>query len=267
MNIRVDVIVIGDSKAGHEILDKIASSNSAIKLAFISQTFKSTTTHDYVNVNYFREEVAYVGYRHRLFCCYLNNGNNIFGTHLVIASGLNYAPLIINGEAVPNVFNTVDEVPKLAKDQPAVVICNNEINAKFAIDVAKKYKQVYLCTNDMLDNISTAVANKLSKIENIAVLQNTAIKNIITKDNTLYKVELDSYSELSCAAIFVKTEATPAIEFVPTKILLKDENNYPVLNNTCESTIVQKCYAAGNCVKKYTKAMEQRLVDAILADF
>ena len=75
MNFRVDVIVVGDSKAGHEILDKIASSKSLIKVAFISQAFKSTTTHDYANVKYFRDEVEYISYRHRLFCCYLKNGD------------------------------------------------------------------------------------------------------------------------------------------------------------------------------------------------
>ena len=144
MNFRVDVIVIGDSKAGHEILDKIAAKRTDIKLAFISKAFKSTTAHDYVNVKYFRDEVAYVSYRHRLFCCYLKNGDNIFSTHLIAAPGLDYEPLVLNNEPVPCVLNTLDDVSKLAKEQPALVIHNQESDAKFALEVAKKYKQVYL---------------------------------------------------------------------------------------------------------------------------
>ena len=46
MNFLVDVTVVGDSSAGHNILDKLASNNRTFKLAFISKAFKGTTTHD-----------------------------------------------------------------------------------------------------------------------------------------------------------------------------------------------------------------------------
>lgn len=268
MNFRVDVMIVGDSKSGHDILDKLASSKPSLKVAFISRSFKSTTTHDYTNVKYFRDEVSYVSYRHRLFCCYLKNGDNIFSTHLVVASGLEYEPLVVNNEQVPCVFNTVDDVPKAAKDRPALVICNQESDVKFALDVAKKYKQVYLCTKalDITENTSATTAKKLAKLENLAILPNTSIKNVISDKGTLQKVELDNYSEINCSAIYAKTTAKPAIEFIPRKILHR-EDGYPVVTENCESTLVPGCYAAGNCLKKYTKAMEQKLVDSILKDF
>lgn len=269
MNVRVDVIIIGDSKAGHAILDKIASAKSNVKAAFISQDFKSTTSHDYANAKYFRDEVEYVSYRYRLFCCYMKNGDNIFSTHLIIASGLNYEPLVIDGELVPNTFNTVEDVPKFAKDQPAIVIYNQESDVKFVIEVAKKYKQVYLCVKDikLLEDLSAATTKKLNKVENIAILPNTYIKKVISdKSGVLQKVELDNYSEISCSAIFVKTASNPAISFVPKKIIAR-EDGYPVIKDNCESTLVPKCFAAGNCLRKYTAAMEQKLIDSILEDF
>jgi thioredoxin reductase len=268
MNFRVDVIVVGDSKNGHDILDKLASSKPTIKIAFISQTFKSTTTHDYVNVKYFRNEVEYVSYRHRLFCCYMKNGDHIFSTHLVIASGLDYEPLLINGEKVPCVFNTVDDVPKMAKDQPALVIGNQDSDAKLALEVAKKYKQVYLCTEkiNFTEGLSTTVANKLAKAENLAILPNTTIRKVMADKDVLQKVELDNYSEINCSAIYAKTASKPAIEFIPRKILSR-ENSYPTVTESCESTLVPGCFVVGNCLKKYTKIMEQKVVDAILKDF
>lgn len=268
MNFRVDVMIIGDSKSGHDILDKLASSKSALKVAFISQAFKSTTSHDYVNVKYFRDEVEHISYRHRLFCCYLKNGDAIFGTHLVIASGLNYEPLIVNNEQVPCVFNTVDDVPKMAKDLPALVICNQDSDAKLALEVAKKYKQVYLCTQalNLTEKISVTMAKKLAKIENLVVLPNTSIKKVISDNKVLQKIELDNYSEVSCSAIYVKTAAKPALDYVPKKILAKEEG-YPVVSENCESTLVPGCFVAGNCLRKYTKTMEQKLVDTILKDF
>lgn len=269
MNYLVDIMIVGDSLTGHELLDKIASNKHSVKLAFISQSFKSTTTHDYANVKYFRHEVEYVSYRHRLFCCYLKNGDNVFSTHLVIATGLNYEPLVINGEQVPCVFNSLDDVPKTAKDQPALVIHNQNTDAKFALDVAKKYKQVYMCSNELnpTDGISAATTKKLAKTENLAILPNTTIKKaVIDKHGALQKVELDNYSEINCAAIYTKTASKPAIAFIPRKILIV-EDGYPVVTETCESTMVPKCFIAGSCLKKYTKAMEQKIIDTILTDF
>ena len=269
MNFRVDIMIVGDSTTGHGILDKLASSNSALKLAFISRAFKSTTTHDYVNVNYFKDEVMYVSYRHRLFCCYLKNGNNIFSTHLILSTGLNYEPLIINNTVVPCVYNSADVLQKTAKDLPALVIFNQKSDINFALEVAQKYKQVYLCTTELIitESLSAAASKKLAKTENIVVLPNTSIKNVISdKNGILQKVELDNYSTVNCAAIYVKTSAKPAIEFIPRKLLSRQEN-YPVVTEKCESTLVPRCFTVGSCLKKYTKAMEQKLVETILKDF
>ena len=268
MNFRVDIIIVGDSTRGHEILDKLATSKPNLNIAFISQSFKSTTTHDYAKVKYFKNEVEYVSYRHRLFCCYLKNGDNLFSTHLVIAPGLKYDPLIVNNEPVPCVLNAIDDVPKTAKDLPALVIYNQESDAKFAIEVAKKYKQVYLCTKefDLTKSIPAATAKKLAKVENLAILPNTSINRVILDNGVLKKVELDNYSEISCSAIYAKTASKPAIEFIPKKILSR-EDGYPIVTENCESTLVPKCFVAGNCLKKYTKTMEQKIVNSILKDF
>lgn len=268
MNYLVDIIVVGDSTTGHSLLNSIATNKPHTKLAFISQEFKSTTKHDYVNVRYFKSEVEYVSYRHRLFCCYLKSGDHLYSTHLIIASGLNYEPLVINNEQVPCVFNTVDDVDKTAKDQPALVICNQGSDAKFALEVAKKYKQVYVCTKalDLTEQTSTATAKKLIKAENIAVLSNTSIQKVVSDKDVLQKVVFDNYSEVNCNAIYVKTAAKPAIDFIPRKVLSR-EDNYPVVTDSCESTLIPKCFVAGNCLKKYTKTMEQKLLESIFNDF
>lgn len=268
MNFRVDVIIVGDSKSGHDILDKIAP-NKNLQVAFVSQAFKSTTTHDYINVKYFRDEVLYVSYRQRLFCCYMRNGDHVYSTHIIIASGLAYEPLMINNEPIPCVFNNTEEILKNAKDQPVMVICDKDSDVKFALDIAKKYKQVYLCTKelDITKKVSVATAKKLTKAENIAVLPNTSISKAISKDGVLQKVELDNYSTVNCSAIYVKTEAKPATEFLPKKLIQRDALGYLVVSDKCESTLVPKCYAAGNCLPKYTKAMEQALTEAIINDF
>ena len=67
MNLQVDIIVIGDSLSGHTVVNKLASANPMIKMVFISREFKSTTTHDFLNVEYIKEEVVFTDYKNRLF--------------------------------------------------------------------------------------------------------------------------------------------------------------------------------------------------------
>lgn len=270
MNYLVDVIIIGDSTVGHELLDTLASSKPNVKFAFISQAFKKTTMHDYVNVKYFKREVVYTSFRNRLFSCYFENKDCVFGTHLIVASGVNYEPFMVDGEVIPGVFNTTtDIIPKLAKDQPAIVVYNNAADAKFALEVADKYKQVYLCSDkiDIKNELTKTVAKKLTETENIAILPNTKIKKAITEKGVLQKVELDNYSVINCSAIFVKTNTTPAIDFIPKKLIPRDDNGYLAVASNAESSLVPKCFAVGNCIQKYTKAMGQNLIETILKDF
>lgn len=270
MNFRFDVIVIGDSKSGHNIIDKLATSRQNIKIAFISKAFKSTTSHDYLNVKYFRDEVEYLNYRYRLFSCHMKNGDCIFSTHVVIASGLDYKPLMVNNKPVQMAFNSTDDIPNTVNDQTSLVIYNQDSDVKLAIEAAKKYKHVYLCTKELelAKHISQAAAKKLAKSENITILPNTSIKNIICDESSaLNKVEFDNYSEIMCSAILVKTDSKPAVNYIPRKIICREEDNYLVVNDNCESTLVPKCFAAGSCLKKYTKAMEQKLIESILKDF
>lgn len=268
MNYQVDIMIIGDSKSGHKVLDKLASCRPTIKFAFISQAFRSTTTHDYLNVEYFKDEVIFTDYKNRLFGCYLKNGDRIYGTHLIIASGLSYSPLLLNNKPVLGVFNNTDDIPKTAKNQPAVVIGDQNSDVKFAIDVAKKYKQVYLCTKGLtINNITPANVKKLATTENLVVLPNTSLLKAIVKEGVLHKVELDNYATLNCSAIYVKTAATPAVTFVSDRLIQRDGAGYLITNEKAESMLVPKCFAIGNCAKKYTKAMEQLLVETILNTF
>ena len=134
--------------------------------------------------------------------------------------------------------------------------------------MAKKYKQVYLCTKDIaIEGLTEANSKKLANTDNLVVLQNTSLFKTTSKDGVLQKVEFNNYASINCSAIFVKTPAKPAVDFIPANIIERTELGYLVTNTKTESTLVPKCFAVGNCAQKYTKAMEQAAVDAILSDF
>ena len=267
MNSKVDIIVIGDSRDGHYVLKKLASTRPSIKIAFVSREFKQATTRDYLNVEYIKDEVIFTDYKNRLFGVYLKNGDRLFSTHLIIASGLSYEPFMVGHKIVPSVYNNADDITKSAKNSPAVVLCENNADVRFAFAVAKKYKQVYLCTKSFdIVGITAANRKKLKDTANIVVLPNTSVSKAYLVDDQLQKVELDSYSTVTCQAIFVKTASKPETTFV-SNICGKDTNGFLVTSADGESLLVPKCFAVGSCATKTTQKIKDKIVDSILTDF
>lgn len=267
MNYQVDIVVIGDSRVGHDAIKKLASTKPTIKIAFISREFKKATTHDYLNVEYIKDEVVFTDYRNRLFGCYLESGKRIFCTHLVIASGLAYEQLKIGNKEVPSVFNNTDDITKTAKIQQAIVLGQRDADVKFAITVAKKYKYVYFCMESLTPDITDKNMQKLLNIENLVVLPNAVINKFTELNGELSSVELSNYSTLTASAVFVKTKATPETAFVSDKLIGKDEKGFLRTTNFAQSLLVPKCFAIGNCAGKSTQKMRDLMIETILTDF
>lgn len=267
MNCQVDIVVIGDSVEGRDVVKNIAATNPGIKMAFVSRDFKNITTRDYLNVEYIKDEVIFTDYRNRLFGCYLKSGDRIYCTHLVIASGLAYEPLVINHKQVPYVFNNTDDIPKSAKNLQAVVLGRCDADVKFATAIAKKYKYVYFCMESLNCGITDKNMQKLINIENLVVLPNASITKIIAPDNKLNSLELSNYSTLTCSAIFVKTNFVPDTSFITNKLISKDTNGFLITSNVAQSLLVPKCFAIGNCAIKSTQKMKAAMIEMILNDF
>jgi thioredoxin reductase len=104
---------------------------------------------------------------------------------------------------------------------------------------------------------------------NIVVLPNTHIKKVSAYDETLINVELDNYSTVLCAAIYVKTDASPDTSCVHTRagLIKTNEAGYFETTDKLASTLVPKCFATGTCTQKCTNKMMNSLVETILTDF
>lgn len=272
MNYQYDLIIIGDSKEGNQLVKSIAAANLNIKIAFISREFKATTTPDFLNVEYIKDEVVVTDYKNRLFGCYLKSGNRLFTTHIIFAVGQKYAPFTVNNKRISNVFNTTTDISKEAKKLPAIVLVHNEADVNMAFDVAKKYKYAYLCLDEFAGKCYEAINKKLllKQSSNIVVLPNTHIKNVSNYDETLLNVELDNYSTVLSAAIYVKTAVSPDTACIITRngLIKTNEAGYLETDSKLESTLVPKCFAVGSCcAQKCTKKMIGSLIEAILADF
>ena len=266
MNRQFDVIIIGDSKAGNDAIKNIAGANRNIKVAFISREFKSSTTRDFLNVEYIKDEVSYIDYNRGLFGCYLNSGLRHYCTHLIIATGLSYAPFKAGNKTVPGVLNTSNEIPKASKQQVAVVVGSNEADIKLALAVAKKYKYVYLCANTIEMAVNENIDKKLNSAENLLIIKNASIAKTTFEDEALVSVTLDNYAKITCNTIFAITEATPETEFISEKLMGR-ENGYLKTTDSAQSLLVPKCFAIGSCACKSTNKMQAAMVEAVLNDF
>ena len=266
MNRQFDVIIIGDSKAGNTALKNIAGANRRISVAFISREFKNSTTKDFLNTEYIKDEVVFTDYNKRLFCCYTKSGVRYYCTHLIIASGLGYAPFTVGNKVIPGVFNTVNEIPKAAKQQVAVVVGNKDADIKLALAVAKKYKYVYLCTEAMELNITETTKKKLDAAENLLLIPNASVTKATFNEDMLTAISLSNYAKITCNALYAITHATPETGFVAENLINK-ENSYLKTSADAQSLMVPKLFAIGNCAMKSTKKMQAAMVDAVLNDF
>lgn len=266
MNRQFDVVIVGDSKAGNTALKNIAGANRRISVAFISREFKSSTTKDFLNVEYIKDEVVFTDYNKRLFCCYMKSGERHYCTHLIIASGLGYAPFTVGNKVIPGVFNTVNEIPKAAKQQVAVVVGNRDEEVKLAFAVAKKYKYVYLCVDAIELNITETNKKKLAATENLLLMPNASISKATFSEGLLTTVHLDNYTKITCNALYAITAAAPETAFVAENLINK-ENGYLKTSNIAQSLVVPKLFAIGNCAAKSTKKMQAAMVEAVLNDF
>ena len=267
MNKLFDIIIIGDSPEGYKALKQLATASTGIKIAYISKTFKSTTTHDFLNVEYIKNEVVLLDYKLKLFTCYLNGGCRLHSTHVIIASGIKYASYLVNGRPVPNVFNTVYDISRSAKNLPAAVVGHDTAAVRMALAVAKKYRQVYLCMDAISPDCSKKLLTTVEATKNLVLLPNAFITKVHTTGGELASVEMSNYSKFICKAIFVKTNTAPELTFVPKKLIAKDADGYCITTANSESTLVPKCYAIGSCAVKYTAKQQKAMINTILADF
>lgn len=267
MNKQYDIILIGDSPDGFKALKALASASQTIKIAYVSREFKSTTTRDFLNVEYIKDELVLIDYRTKLFGCYLKSGDRLYSTHIIVASGLKYEPYYVNGKSVPNVFNTPYDISKTAKNLPAVVVGRDTRAIKLAIAVAKKYRHVYLCMDTINPSCSTALKEKIETIDNIVILPNAVITKVHLQKGELTSVEFSNYSQVTCKAIFIKTAEAPETGYIQKNIIAKDAGGYCIVDENSESTLVPKCFAVGSCTVKSTARKQEAMIKTILADF
>lgn len=254
-----DVIVVGASAEGLAALDGIRTRAANCKTLLISKDASARS-------GSYEGTVVYTSYLRGFIGVTTQDKETFWCKSLIIATGSKpkqrKCPIKCRGVS----FN-VSGLTKATKKLPAVVCGDGELAARYALEVSKYFKYVYLCTSGMELNCSRKTALKLNETANIAHLPNcSVVSGKANKQDELIEVTLDTYSAVKCSALFIAAERVPEVPGFDKKMLKLNEFGAIMTkpaNN--ETTVVPNIYAVGECCDHNTKGAVKNVCDSIIS--
>jgi len=247
-----DVIIVGASAEGVELCDYLRTKAGNLSIAFISKNFDNATKYDFSGIDLIKGEAVVSSYNHGLIGFQLKNRVSVFGKAAVIATGSRPAKLTTFKSN--NLYYKPSEITEPAKNKQAVVYGNGEDAIKYALEISKKFKYIYLCSNTFDLTSNQKLIKKLDNVANILHLPSCNIVSIKNdKTGNLQEVTLDTYDTIRCAALVLALGRAPDVSGISKKMLEVDADGFAVTKEFNESTKVPSIYVVGACAKKNTK--------------
>ena len=142
-----ETIIIGATPEGLDLAEQL--SGEGRKTIIVSSHFKYRTTRHKLNgVELLEATAVFLSFSHGLFGVNVETTNSkgaIFGCNVVFATGTKPVKSVLKNQNI--VYKAIDLVGK-HKSEPVVIYGNNGTAVSYALDLAKKYCYVYLCTPD-----------------------------------------------------------------------------------------------------------------------
>ena len=242
-----DVIIVGASEEGLNFCTQLKNKAPNAKIAFISKHFNfRTKKHNLEGVDIFEKEAVFSYYRQRLLGIYTADREGVFGKAIVLATGSKPTKSTFKNT---NIRYNIEGI-KPSKNTAAVVFGDSNLAASYAIQLAKKFKYIYLCSNSISLNCDSKYIKKIENIANIVHLPNcniTACKN--DKEGNLSEIQLDTYSSIKCSTLVMCLGRSPEVSGIDKRIVKLDSEGYIVTKEFCETTEIPNIFAIGACTK------------------
>lgn len=257
-----ETIIIGAEPAGLALAEALAK--EGLQVAIASSNFIYNKNYNLSGVDLIENTVLFLSFSHGLFGLTLADRSSIFGQSVVFATGTK--PLKSNLKN-SNISYKVQDILIKDKNAPVVVFGDNDQAVSSALELAKQFRYVYLCTNSFEFNCSKRLVNKLADVPNIVHLPGcniTSCKN--DKEGKLVEVSLDTYTSIKTTALLLSLGRIPDVPAFAKRFLAVDENGYAITSNN-ESTKVPLVFALGGVLKKSTKKDISRVAQKLSAYF
>lgn len=240
---RYDLIIIGtDLKV--PIFTEIFKDCSA-RIAIIGEP--PSAIKELKNIEVFTAPFELLDYRNRLFGCYLEGGIRLFSTTILVAMGTKNIPLLCKNKQVPNAYYDSKSLPKNHKESQAVILGSSQKCLRLALDLSKKFRYLYLCTETFDLQGTDKQKARLEACKNVVVLPGAKLLSVTTKNGTLQSIELDTYSTITCSAVYADTPTIPATRGIPVKFFNLSPDKFLITTPSGESTIIPSLFATGSC--------------------
>ena len=261
-----DIIVLGASGPGIALCELINYKSPETKVALVSKHFKNVKQPNKLsNTELITGESAISSYNHGLVILTLKDRSLVAGKNLVIATGGKPIKATKDIFKNSNICYKPAEITINPKNKPAVVYGNGEVAVSYALELARKFKYVYLCSEVFKLDCNTKLLNKLNNTANVVHLPNCHIVSCKNdKEGRLAEVTLDTYETIKCSALVLALGRLPDVSGVSPRMIELDQDKYIKINSSHQTTLVPNIYALGECTKHNTKRSINTVCNHIL---
>lgn len=250
-----DIIVLGASESGIALCEMIKAKSPEMKVALVSKHFNYVkSTNKLLDTKLIIGESVLSSYNHGAIILSLKDRSLVVGKNLVIATG--GKPIKAAKDTLKNIdiCYKPSEITINPKNKPAVVYGDGELAVSYALELAKKFKYIYLCSSVFKLDCNSKLLNKLNNAANIVHLPNCHIVSCKNdKDGKLAEITLDTYETIRCSALVIALGRLPDASGVGTRMIELDKDNYIKTNSLHQTTLVPNIYAIGECTRHDTK--------------
>lgn len=194
------------------------------------------------------------------------NSNEYLCKNIIIATGRKARELGLENESKlkgKGISNCALCDGAFYKEKIVAIVGGGNSAIQEAIHLASIAKKVYVVHRRDSFKADAILVEKLKSKTNVELVMNSNIVKLITENDRLSGIVLDSKKEISVDGLFTYIGFVPSTEFA-FKLDITDENGYIIVNSNFE-TDENGIYAVGDIIKKDIYQVSTAVADGVVA--
>lgn len=259
-----EVLILGATPEGLALAELLGAAGR--KTALISSNFiYRTKKHCLDAVDLYEQTGIFLAYNHGIFSLTLSDKTTVHGQSFVIATGTKPNKSSLKNH---NILYTSAKITTKQKERQAVVFGSDTSAVDYALDLAKKFRYVYLCSNTFELACDKRHLIKLNNQKNIVHLPGCNIVSCRNdKEGKIAEVYLDTYDTIRASALVMSLGRTPSVPAFLKRFINIDSDGSVAVTLNNESTKVPGVYALGAVIKQPNKKDISKVVNILNIKF
>ena len=245
-----DLIVVGESQEGLDLIKEVSKLNPELKILLISSTISKQVK----GAEAIERTVIDVQYSYGVVVAIISYTEAYLAKNLVFATGQKAVKLM--NEPNNNVYYNVKAIKKGTKN--VIVFGNNANTINEAISISRKVDKVFICEES--NSLAQLVEKQIEpRYDNISYLpMSKIVKYCYNEEGKLNMICLNTLAEIPCDILYVSIGKKPDTATFNSRMIKLDEDEYIIVENGLIPG-VDNVYAIGKCTKYNVKNTEKTL--------